>query len=114
MAVDPRGITSRLASIGIAVLMVATSTAAYGHRGGTLGNFLNTYFLPQNAQVSGMSELIFIVILPLIIVAILLYLGLNTFLPQRQSQALGVLLALFIIPSGGYRLISGILLTVFG
>lgn len=82
--------------------------------GGTGTSFLNRYFLPQGAQVSGTSGLIFGVLAPFGIVTIILYVGLSKVIEKRQAQGLSALLALFIIPSGGYKVISNTLIVIFG
>ncbi|MFB6076840.1 MAG: hypothetical protein ABEK12_01775, partial [Candidatus Nanohaloarchaea archaeon] len=93
---------------GIGVLMPMATAAT------SVTRFFNTYFLPPTARVSGISGLIFGVLIPFGIVLIVLYLALDRTVGGREAKALAVLLSLFIIPSGGYRIISGALLAVFG
>lgn len=111
---DGRGFSRIVALLAFAVLLMPVVAGAYSYGGGLYG--LEGYFLPADAQISGTAGLIFGVILPFLIVAILLYIGLSQApaIEDRQAQALAVLLALFIIPSGGYKVVAGILLTFFG
>ncbi len=96
-----------------AVTLFASLGTAFGHST-PMTRFMNQYFLPANAQVSGFSGLLFGVLIPFGIVVILLFIGLKSVVNRREATALAVLLSLFIIPSGGYRLISSLLLSVFG
>ncbi|MFB6200123.1 MAG: hypothetical protein ABEJ83_04540 [Candidatus Nanohaloarchaea archaeon] len=98
----------------VAATPVASAASYYTYGSNPVTEFMNLYFLPANAQVTGLSGLIFGVILPFSIVLILLYMGLDRAIGGREAKALAVLLSLFIIPSGGYRFISSMLLTVFG
>lgn len=115
MARDDGCIFCRLAPILLfAVLLMPLVAGAYSYGDGLYG--LEGYFLPPGAEVSGAAGIVFGVVLPFLIVAILLYIGMNQVpaIEDRQAQALAVLLALFIIPSGGYRVVAGILMTFFG
>ncbi len=113
MTRDDGGIFRRLAPLIIfLILLVPAAAGATGS--GVYG--LEGYFLPADAEVSGPAGLLFGVILPFLLVAILLYIGLRQApaIQDRQAQALAAILALFIIPSGGYRVVSGMLLSLFG
>lgn len=108
-------LTKVVAATVLTALFSAMTAAQYGGSG-TFGGFLNMYFLPGGAQISGISGLLFGVLIPFMIVAILLVVGLQSvdIFNQRQSTVLGVLIALFIIPSGGYKVISESLMALFG
>lgn len=105
---------SLVARAGIVVAMaVMLSSMALGQYGG-MDTYLNSYFLPADAQISGTSGLIFGVLAPLAIVMVLLNLGLERAMgPRRETKALAILVALFIIPSGGYKTISELLIGFF-
>lgn len=108
-----RRVLPRIGLLTALAALFSAATAAYHGSGSSVG-LLNTYFLPANAQVSGISGLIFGVIAPLAIVMILLYLVLERVMgDSRQTKALALLMALFIIPSGGYKVISNMLLVLF-
>lgn len=119
MADATRRIGTRLTALVTAALSFAATAAAqtyYGSGGGTVSQVLNRYFLPQDAQIAGVSDLIFVVVIPFLLVMILLYVGLSrlrTF-TDRQAQAISLLLSLFLIPSGGYRAVSTFLFGLFG
>jgi len=104
----------RIAKAGfVAVLAVLFSSMALGQYGG-LDSYLNAYFLPADAQISGMSGLIFGVLAPLGIIVVLLNIGLERAMgKRRETKALAILIALFIIPSGGYKTISNVLIGFF-
>ncbi len=106
---------TRLLVAAAGVLLSAVPAAASHGGAGTSYGFLNQYFLPAHAQISGTSGLIFGVFLPFLIVAILLYTVLKEIelFPDRQAKALGVIIALFIIPSGGYQVISQFFIGIF-
>ncbi len=105
---------SLVARAGIVVAMaVILSSMALGQYGG-MDTYLNSYFLPADAQISGTSGLIFGVLAPLAIVIVLLNLGLERAMgKRRETKALAILVALFIIPSGGYKTISQLLIGFF-
>ncbi|MFB6294350.1 MAG: hypothetical protein ABEI97_01180 [Candidatus Nanohaloarchaea archaeon] len=103
------------AAIATLAFLLPPTASAYAHAGGAGLSFLNQFFLPAGTQVSGFTGLLYGILAPFGIVTIILYVGLRQVLPgNRQAQGLAVLLALFIIPSGGYKVISNALLTVFG
>lgn len=102
--------TLRSAIVGLFLAALASAASAQS----PTVNFFNQYFLPAGSGITGMGALIFTVLVPFLIVAILLYEGLNMFLERRPAAALGVLIALFIIPSGGYKIISGLFMSAFG
>lgn len=106
---------AKAAALAVSLALFAATAAAQG-TGGTATTLLNQYFLPQNAQISGFSELIFVVVIPVLIVIILMYVGLSRLkaFTDRQAAALSLLLSLFLIPSGGFRIISGVLMGIFG
>ncbi|MDY6776725.1 MAG: hypothetical protein SVQ76_01305 [Candidatus Nanohaloarchaea archaeon] len=102
-----------LAAALTAVFSTAASAQYYGY--GSTATFLNTYFLPSTAPISGVSGLIFGVVLPLGIVMIMLYTALEQLqmFNGRQAKALAVLVSLFIIPSGAYKVISEFFIGLF-
>lgn len=82
----------------------------------TIAELLSQTFLPQGAQLAGPQGAIFGVLLPFIIVFTLIYVGMRRMdvLGRRETQVLALAIALFLIPSGGYRTISQFLLALFG
>lgn len=104
---------SRLRRAGMLLTAVALYAQAAAAQTSTL-SALNRYFLPVNAQVSTYSGLIFGVVLPLGVVMLVLYLALSRAIGDtREVKALSVLIALFLIPSGGYKIVSNIFLAAF-
>ncbi len=116
MGVSGRRNVAKAAAVTAVTASFSVLAAAQYGGGGRFAQMLNTYFLPQGAQVTGLSGLIFSVFIPFAIVAILLVAGLQTIevFNRRQASLLGVLIALFIVPSGGYKIISETLLALFG
>lgn len=111
----------RKAGLLLAVAVLLTSVGAavsYGGYGGGSGvtQFLNQYFLPADAPVQGVSGLLFGVLLPIGIVIILFDIGASRVLSdnRRAARALAIMFSLFMIPSGAYKVISNMLIGIFG
>lgn len=94
------------------MVLLTPFTPAYGH---DISGYLNQYFLPVDAQVTGVGGVVFGVLAPVGIVMILFYIALdNVFSGHgREVKALSILFALFTIPSGAYKTISELLIGIF-
>jgi len=104
----------KMSLVVLGSLVSSTLGTAYGHAG-SYTSALNRYFLPANAPVSGISGLLFGVLLPVALVIILIYYGLSmTMENERVAKALSIIIGLFVIPSGGYKGISSLFISLFG
>ncbi|MFB6265988.1 MAG: hypothetical protein ABEI07_02780 [Candidatus Nanohaloarchaea archaeon] len=105
---------ARTGFLSLVLPSLASLSSAASYYSDPATRFMNQYFLPRTAEVSGISGLLFGVLIPFGIVLILLYYALDNVIGGREAKALAVLISLFIIPSGGYRIISNLFLVVFG
>lgn len=97
-------------SLWMAVSLLLMSAIASAQSG--VEDLLNTYFLPQTVEVSGVLGLSFVVF-SFVIVAVLLYIGMSRVFPEKESLVLSLAIAFFVIPSGGYKWISGMFIALF-
>ncbi len=111
--VDP---LKRALGLVLASLSFAVPASASYHTTSPLAEIFSETFLPQGAQLAGIQGLLYGVILPFVIVFTLIYVGMRQLdaLGKRETQVLSLTIALFLIPSGGYRIVSEFFLALFG